>query len=222
LPKYKNFFFDLDGTITDPKDGIVNSYIYSLEKLGIKDCDRELVATYIGPSIHLIFVEAYGIAETEIDNAVKYYREYFSVKGIYENKVYDGIIQLLETLQKNNNSLYLVTSKPTIYAKEVLRHFNLGKYFIQVYGSEMSNKNTDKETLINEALTKSKLNNTESIMIGDRKYDIIGANANKVDSIAVTYGYGKTEEFAEHNPTYMVHSVKELEKLLLVVSGPQS
>ncbi len=222
MTKYKNIFFDLDGTITDPEEGIVNSYIYSLEKLGIKNCDRELIAKYIGPSIHLVFVKEYGIPESDIDIAVKYYREHFGVKGIYENKVYEGIPELLESLMNTNRNVYLVTSKPTVYAKEILRHFNLEKYFIKVYGSEMSNKNTDKETLIREALTKSNLNNSECLMIGDRMYDTIGANANNVDSVAVTYGFGRAEEFAEHNPAYIVNSVQELEKLLMSVSGPQS
>jgi len=221
LNKYKNFFFDLDGTVTDPKEGIVNSYIFSLEKMGIKQYDRETISTYIGASLHLCFADEYKIPENDIDAAVKYYREYFGVKGLYENKVYDGIPQILRMHRENKNELFLVTSKPTVYAKEILRHFNLPEYYTKIYGSGLTTHNTAKEVLIHDALSENNLNYNECIMIGDRKHDIIGANANQVDSIAVSYGYGSEEEFIEHKPTYLVHSVKELSELLLTLVKPQ-
>jgi len=210
----KNILFDLDGTLTDPKEGILNSILFALNKLEITENNINGLDAFIGPPLRESFLKRYDLTNELADKAMLYYREYFSVKGIYENKVYPGVKGMLETLSACSFHLFIATSKPTIYAKEVLRHFNLDTYFNEIVGSNLDNTRTDKTEIISYLVSSYGLKAGDSIMIGDRKHDIIGAKNNLLKSIGVTYGYGSHEELLSYQPDFIVNNCKEIEDLL--------
>lgn len=212
---FEAVMFDLDGTLTDPVKGITNSYIYALEKLGLHEEEPGSISKYMGSSLHLYFAEKHNIPDSKLEEVVKLYREYFSMRGMYENKVYEGIPDLLKKLNARSIDIFLVSSKPTVYAKEILKHFNLLSHFKNIYGSELTVQNTGKDILINQTIKGENLHYSNTIMVGDRKYDVLGAKANGIKSAAVTYGYGTLRELEDCNPDYIINSVQELEVLLL-------
>ncbi len=213
MKHYNHILFDLDGTLTDPQEGIINSVQYALKRFGVKKEDHELLY-FIGPPLHKSFEEIFGTEEKAFE-AVDVYREYYTVKGIFENKLYQGISELLETLNKNNKFIHVATSKPTKFAEQILHHFNIRHHFKIVMGSNMDGSRTEKQEVIQEILNQ--LPNTTSknfVMIGDRKYDIIGAKHHGIDSIAVAFGYGTMEELNNAEPTYIAETVSVLKQLL--------
>jgi phosphoglycolate phosphatase len=215
MKPYDIILFDLDGTLTDPKTGITKSIQYALEKLGIKEENQNKLEAFIGPPLLESFKKYYSFGDSKARQAVDYYREYFSNKGIFENNVYRGIPELLKHLYDKKKRLILATSKPTIYSKRILKHFALHKYFYFVVGSNLDLTLTSKTEIIRNILLKLKdYRKNQVVMIGDRKEDVIGAQQNSLDSIAVTYGYGSTEELKKVNPTYIIHSVEELKLLI--------
>jgi len=210
----KNILFDLDGTLTDPKDGIINSIIYSLGKLGINETDTKVLESFIGPPLRDSFLLRYHLSEELADNAINYYREYFSEKGIFENEIYPGVKALLDKLYNQKYNLFIATSKPTFYAEKIIKYFKLDIYFKNVVGSNLDNTRTDKSEIISHIVSTENLNVKESIMIGDRKHDIIGANNNLLKSIWVSYGYGSFDEIESYNPNYIVNDCKELQSII--------
>lgn len=208
--KYKYLFFDLDGTLTDPAEGITNSIIYSLNKFNIEVNDRTSLYKFIGPPLVDSYMKFYGFDEKKAWTAVQYYREYFSVNGLFENKVYGGMEKLLDTLQKQGHKLYVATSKPKEYSVRILDKFGLLKYFEYVSGSSMDEKDCDKATIIKNALTVSSADKKDVLMIGDRCFDINGAKANGIDSLAVLYGYGSCEEIINSAPNYIAKTVDDI------------
>ncbi|MBR4437248.1 MAG: HAD-IA family hydrolase, partial [Spirochaetales bacterium] len=156
------------------------------------------------------FEELYGFSGEEAKEAVARYREYYAETGLYENILYEGIESLLYKLKENGYKIILASSKPRLYVKRILSYFRILRYFDIVEGSEMDGKNTDKIELIAHILDKWNLKAEESIMIGDRKYDIEGAKANGMDSIAVGYGYGTVDELSKAEPTYFFSTIEEL------------
>lgn len=208
--KYKYLFFDLDGTLTDPAEGITNSIIYSLNKFNIEVNDRTSLYKFIGPPLVDSYMKFYGFDEKKAWTAVQYYREYFSVNGLFENKVYGGMEKLLDTLQKQGHKLYVATSKPKEYSVRILDKFGLLKYFEYVSGSSMDEKDCDKATIIKNALTVSSADKKDVLMIGDRCFDINGAKANGIDSLAVLYGYGSREEIINSAPNYIAKTVDDI------------
>jgi phosphoglycolate phosphatase len=214
-PKIHNILFDLDGTLTDPKEGIVNSILYALNKLGIQEENINELDTFIGPPLRGSFLARYNLSDNLADKAVTFYREYFSEKGLCENQIYPRVVELLEFLVSQKYELFLATSKPTIYADKILRHFNLHKYFTGIVGSNLDNTRTDKSEVIAHVVSTYNLQPENSIMVGDRKHDIIGAKKNSMRSIAVTYGYGSLEEISLQKPNFIVNSCNELELILL-------
>jgi phosphoglycolate phosphatase len=210
-----NILFDLDGTLTNPKEGIVNSILYALKKLGIQENHVSKLDAFIGPPLRDSFVKRYNFTDDVADKAMLYYREYYSAKGIFENKLYPGITELLESLSSNNYQLYVATSKPTVYASEVLIHFKLDNYFKATIGSHLDNTRTDKTEIISHIISRYGLQASHSVMIGDRKHDIIGAKNNSMKSIGVTYGFGSLEELILHQPDFIVNDCQEIESLFL-------
>ena len=211
----KNILFDLDGTLTDPKQGIVNSILYALEKLGIHESCIEELDKFIGPPLRDSFVERYNLTNELADKAMLFYREYFSVKGIYENKIYPGVKELLESLSSHRYNLIVATSKPTVFAVEVLKHFKIDGFFNEIVGSNLDNTRTDKTEIISHILTSYGLLAGNSAMIGDRQFDIIGAKNNSLKSIGVTYGYGSSQELLLCQPDFIVDNCKEIEALFV-------
>jgi len=212
---FHNVFFDLDGTLSDPKEGITNSYLYALNKLGFIETEKEDIPYYFGAPLHEYFTKKHHLKDSELESAIKLYREYYSQKGLYENIIYNGIPELLNALQLNGRTIYLVTVKPAKFAKIILKYFNIEKYFCDVYGSDLSGFNQTKEYLIKTLLENEKIDSDQCVMVGDRKHDIIGAKLNQVSSIAVTYGYGGINELKECNPDHIINSVNELSDHLL-------
>lgn len=191
----KYILFDLDGTLTDPQQGITNAVAYALKHFGIMTEDNSALNKFIGPPLIYSFVEYSGLTEEQARVAIKKYREYFGPKGIFENKVYKGIPEMLQRLKERGDSIILATSKPWIYAEQILEHFNLKKYFDFVSGSEMNGDRNSKTEVIAYAIERYGIDRAKAVMIGDRKHDIIGANENNISSVGVLYGYGNIEEF---------------------------
>lgn len=215
---YKYILFDLDGTITDPKEGIINSIAYSLDFYGVKVDNKETLAKYIGPPLIDTFRDGFGFDEVKAYEAVDKYREYFSKKGIFENIVYDGIKDMLKKLQSEGKVMFLATSKPWVYAEKILEHFELSEYISFVSGSELDGTRNKKNEVIEFALKKiTELENgnlvkEDVVMVGDRKYDILGAKDMDLESVGVLYGYGGYEELT--NANVVVSSVEELYDVL--------
>ncbi|WP_394919713.1 HAD family hydrolase [uncultured Robinsoniella sp.] len=211
----KYMLFDLDGTLTDPQEGITNSVAYALEQYGIHMEDRSSLNKFIGPPLKDSFMEYYGFTEDRAEEAVWKYREYFNEDGIFENKVYPGIPQMLQHLKDQGKILIVATSKPTVYAKRILERFELSQYFADVQGSEMDGRRTKKEEVISYALEQNQItDNAQAVMIGDREHDIIGAKKCGLDSIGVLFGYGSREEMEGCGAGQIVDTVQMLEDLL--------
>ncbi|MFK4309169.1 phosphoglycolate phosphatase [Bacillus sp. RC242] len=208
---YTTYLFDLDGTLTDPKEGIINSALYALNKMGIEEGNISELDSFIGPPIQQSFAERYNMNEIEVERVVFYFREYLKQNGLLENKVYDGIPTLLQELKDTGNRLFVATSKPTVFAKQVIEHFQLTSFFEEIVGSNLDGTRIKKEEIIAHILQQNEgLNKEEVVMIGDRKHDIIGANHNGIASIGVLYGYGSENELIEVSATHIAKDIEEL------------
>ncbi|MBW3493772.1 MULTISPECIES: HAD family hydrolase [Bacillus] len=213
---YKTFLFDLDGTLTDPKEGIINSVLYALEKIGIEEVNISELDSFIGPPIQQSFVDRYNMNEIEVERAVFYFREYLKQSGLLENKVYDGITTLLQELKDADNRLFVATSKPTVFAKQVIEHFQLTSFFEEIVGSNLDGTRIKKKEIIAHILqTNEELKKEEMVMIGDRKHDVIGANSNGIASIGVLYGYGNENELSDAGAIHIVKDVEELQSFCI-------
>ena len=190
-------FFDLDGTLTDPKPGITRSIQYALRKLDHPTMPTEDELTWcIGPPLRASFVRLLG-AETSADLAVSYYRERFSDIGLYENGVYDGIGEVLTALCASGHRLFVATSKPHVFAERIIDHFGLRGHFERVFGSELDGTRVDKSHLLEYALKEASVDPARTPMIGDRSHDMIGAKNNGMMGIGVLYGYGSRDELLQ-------------------------
>lgn len=208
----QNILFDLDGTLTDPRLGITRSIQFALGKLGIDEPDITKLEHFIGPPLLQAFMKFYDMDEARAWEAVGFYRQRFKVTGLYENQVFDGIPQLLETLSGQGRTLYVATSKPWVFAREIARHFDFARYFKVIYGSELDGVRTDKVELIAHLLAEEKLDPQQTLMIGDRKHDLIGGRRNGLQVAAVEYGFGGPDELDAEAPEYRFASVAELHK----------
>lgn len=208
--RFKYVFFDLDGTLTNPGLGITNSVIYALDKFGIKVNDRTELYKFIGPPLLDSFRDFYGFDEETARLAMKYYREYFGEKGLFENEVYAGIPQVLQELKERGHHLMIATSKPTPYTLRILDKFDLSRYFEFVSGSAMNENNSSKDQIIKYAIDSNNLMPEDIIMIGDRKHDVIGAKANNVYCAGVLYGYGDIFELQEAGADDIIETVDSI------------
>ncbi|HDR7636426.1 MULTISPECIES: HAD family hydrolase [Bacillus] len=213
---YTTFLFDLDGTLTDPKEGIINAVLYVLEKMGIEEVNISELDSFIGPPIQQSFADRYNMNEIEVERAVFYFREYLKQSGLLENKVYDGIGALLQELKDAGNHLFVATSKPTVFAKQVIEHFQLTSFFEEIVGNNLDGTRIKKEEIIAHILqTNEELQKEEMVMIGDRKHDVIGANSNGIASIGVLYGYGNENELSDAGAIHIVKDVEELQRFCI-------
>lgn len=213
---YQVVLFDLDGTLTDPGLGITNSVMYALKKWGIEVSERSELYQFIGPPLKESFQRFYGFSEEKAEQSIEYYREYFREKGLFENQVYAGIKELLETLQVSGRKIILATSKPEEFAVQILEHFGLAKYFFCIGGASMDGVRSEKADVISYVLKKAGVENlSETVMVGDRKHDMMGAKKVGMDSIGVLFGYGNYEELQNAGATYIVDSVDEISDIIL-------
>jgi phosphoglycolate phosphatase len=213
-----NLLFDLDGTLTDPFLGITSCISYALNALGRRAPSPENLRWCIGPPLQKIFAELLGSSDDELaKTALAKYRERFGSIGLFENKVYPGIFETLQSLKDFGYTLFVATAKPTVYAERIMLHFGLNEFFNRVYGSELDGKHSDKTSLISHILKQEALEPSCTIMIGDREQDMIGAQNNRICGIGVLWGYGTEEElhrsgalaFVQY-PTDMVEVINDL------------
>lgn len=208
---YKYLLFDLDGTLTDPSIGITNSVAYALSKFGINVEDKRTLYKFIGPPLVDAFSEYYGFSKEDSEKATAFYRETFSVKGLFENRVYDGVVEMLEALKNAGKRLIIATSKPEPFTMKILKHFDLLKYFDFVAAATFDASRNSKDKVIAYALQSLDIKDrSEVVMIGDRHHDIDGAKENGIDSIGVLWGFGSREELETADATYIAESIDDL------------
>lgn len=216
MKTYRHIIFDLDGTIADPKDGIVHSARYALSRMGIDGYDPALLARFIGPPLTHSFQKHFGLDDEKIQRAIGLYREEFGRRGIEKNEVYAGMEDLLRDLQSRGRLLYVATSKYAAIAERIIEFLGLRGCFTAVEGSNRDSSLTGKTDIIGTLiLKKHRVPPAEAVMVGDMAYDIVGANNNGINSIGVTWGYGSREELESGKPSAIAGSVRELRALLL-------
>ena len=215
MKNYNPILFDLDGTLSDTGEGIINSVVYALNKYDIKVEDKRELFEFVGPPLHKSFENFYGFSPETAQQAVEYYREYYAVKGIYENTVYSGIYSLLERLKADGKTLAVATSKPEKFAKIVIESNNMSKYFSVVAGANLDGSRTKKADVIKYALNRLNAPNAVPVIVGDRCYDVVGAKEAGIDSIGVLYGYGSIEEMKESQATYIAKTTEDIYKIIV-------
>ena len=217
---YNNFmfdylFFDLDGTLTDPAQGITNSFIHALKYFGIEIPSYEKLCSFIGPPLVDTFKTQFGFSDEQAAEGVKKYREYFAAKGLLENTVYPGIPELLSTLKQNGKKLVVATSKPEEYSIKIIEHFGLSQYFENVCGSLMDETRSKKDEVIEYAIERNHIaDRSKILMIGDRKHDMLGAKKCGISACGILFGYGSREELQTNGADMIARTVKDLELLL--------
>ena len=209
----KTILFDLDGTITDSGEGIINCVIYALERFGLPIPERDSLRYFVGPPLHESFIK-HGIPAERAEEAVAVYRERYVPTGMFENSPYPGIREVLETLKSKGHTLYVASSKPEWMCIEILKHFNLDQYFEQICGATMDTSRTNKEAVI-AYLIEQNGKTDNMIMVGDTKFDVIGAKFHGIPCVGVSWGYGTIEEMQEAGAASVVFSMEELLEALL-------
>ena len=194
----RSVFFDLDGTVCDPREGIIRCIRYAFDELGFPSPPDDQLERYIGPPLYDTFATLLDSNDSQLmKKAVGLYRQRFASNGMYENRVYAGITDALTVLRSKEFSLFVVTSKPTIFAEKIVVHYGLKRFFANIYGSELDGSRSDKGELIAHVLRAEKIPPSDAVMIGDREHDIKGALANGVFPIGVLWGYGTREELTQ-------------------------
>ncbi|MDR0926095.1 MAG: HAD family hydrolase [Hungatella sp.] len=207
--------FDLDGTLTDPKEGITKSVQYSLRHFGIEVENLDELCCFIGPPLKDSYMEYYGFSEEQARKAIDIYREYFSEKGLYENKAYEGVLDVLKSLLKAGKKLYVASSKPEVFVRKILKHFGLDSCFLFMGGADMEEIRVKKADVIRYVLTECGITDLDkTVMIGDRKHDILGAKETGIASVGVLYGYGDRQELTEAGADVLAETIFDLQNLL--------
>ena len=212
--QYKYLLLDLDGTITDSMEGITRSVQYALGHFGIDVTDLNSLRPFIGPPLKDSFRDFYGFTDEKAEAALSKYREYFATKGLFENRVYEGMDAFLASQLNKDRKLYVATSKPEVFARQILEHFKLDGYFTYIGGSTLDGSRSSKTDVIRYVMDVNGLNDNQAVvMIGDRKHDMVGAGNNGIDAIGVLYGYGDEEELRSAGASYIAASVEDLEAM---------
>jgi phosphoglycolate phosphatase len=215
-PRFAQVFFDLDGTLIDPREGIVGSLQYALRALGEPTRDPSWLEQFIGPPLDGTFRQLLGTTDrARVRQAIAAYRVRFGAAGIFENRVYAGIPEALRALRDSGCALFVVTSKPGVYARAIVDHYGLRRHLTRVYGAELTGERSDKGTLVGYALGEEGLSPRDVVMVGDRSHDVVGARQNGVACVAVGWGYGSRAELESARPDAMVDSVRDLVTWLL-------
>ena len=208
--------FDLDGTLTDSALGIINGARKGLEWFGVQEPDQDKLYKFIGPPLLESYQTFYGMTPQQAEEAVKVYREYYSVTGLFENRVYDGIPALLQDLRAAGKTLAVATSKPETFSLRILEKFDLAKYFHYIAGASLDTSRANKSAVVAHALGLCGHPAPETVvMVGDRMHDVEGANNNGLQSIGVLYGYGDRAELEKEGATVIAESVEQLRNILL-------
>ena len=209
--EYDTYLFDLDGTIIDSSPGIVASVNYALNKFGIEEAKQEKLLRFIGPPLTESFQKYYQLSEKDSIQAVYYYRENYEAGGMLQCSVYEGLEDTLKALKEAHKKVLVATSKPEVYARQILKHFGLDLYFDYIAGMELNGGRGTKAEVIAYGLETCDITDKSKIlMIGDREHDIFGAKAMGVDSMGVLYGFGSREEFEAAGATYIVKTPRDI------------
>ncbi|MBQ3852531.1 MAG: HAD-IA family hydrolase [Lachnospiraceae bacterium] len=214
MSKYDYILFDLDGTLTDSGPGIMNGFEYALGKMGIDIPDRSSLRKFVGPPLGDSFEKTLGFSPEDAAKGIAFYREYYADKGVYENDVYPGVVELLDKLKASGKKMIVATTKAELMANVVMDHFGLRKYFDQMVASN----NTDRKNKIDVlkyAIENGGVDIEKAVMIGDRFYDVTGASHFGIDSVGVLYGYGSRQELVDAGATYIAETVEDLNGILL-------
>ena len=212
---YKTAIFDLDGTITDSGPGIMNAIRYAVKKRGLPDVPEEVLRSFIGPPLKEQFRSVFGLSDEEGTIMVATYREYYGEKGIFENRVYDGVPEVFQKLQEAGVRILMATSKPEKYAKQIAEHFGFAKYFDFIGGACMDGRRTDKHDVIEYVIDSCKVCRENTVMIGDRRHDMIGASKAGIRSIGALYGYGSRDELEKVGADMIAVTPDDISKLIL-------
>lgn len=208
--------FDLDGTLTDPKEGITNCVKYALESFGINETDENVLMRFIGPPLVDSFKAIYGMTDSEAHIALNKYRERFSGIGIFENSLLEGAKEILEELRNSGKRIALATSKPYVYAEKILEKYDIAKYFDCAVGSELDGTRNYKDEVILEVLKRTGEDDlSRVVMVGDRKHDIIGAEKCKIASIGLRCGYAEEGELEDAGADYIFENLHDLKEFLM-------
>jgi len=214
---FQYILFDLDGTLTDPKEGITRSVQYALHALGIEEPSLDKLEPFIGPPLADSFREFYGLNEEQIATAIAKYRERFNAQGIYENEIYPGIAAMLASLKETGKRLSIASSKPTQFVERILDYFEIRTYFDVIIGSNMDGTRSRKEEVVEEALRQlvpPGMTPAEKkiavAMVGDRRFDIEGAKEHGITSVGVSFGYAPEGELEQAGADFIVDTVDAL------------
>lgn len=209
-------FLDLDGTITDSSEGIINCFEYALNHFGIEVANRADLEQFIGPPLEQSFREGFGFDKEKTALAVAKYRERFNPIGMYENKVYDGMEDALQRLKEAGKVLIVATSKPEHMAVKILEHFGLDGYFDDICGSDDDKNRSKKDEVIRYALEKHGITDLDDVlMVGDRKFDVIGAAKCGLKCMGVLYGFGDREELEAAGAAYIAETVEDMARIIV-------
>lgn len=211
---YKYIAFDLDGTLTDPEAGLTAGFAYALSKMGVDYGERQSLKRFIGPPLKSEFRLAYGMSDAEAEECVRLFREYFQVYGWWDNRLYEGIPEMLAALKARGKTLLLATSKPELFAAKILRLFDIMKYFDFVGGATLDHTRVEKSDVLSYALDSVNADRAVSILVGDRVYDAEGARLCGIDSLGVTYGHGSESEIRESGFSFIAKTVGDITEIL--------
>jgi phosphoglycolate phosphatase len=211
-------YFDLDGTLTDPKPGITRSIQYAMQKLDLPVPSQDELTWCIGPPLRDSFVKLLG-GDSRADLAVTLYRERFGDVGLYENAVYPDIEHILTALKQSHGRLFVATSKARVFAERIIDHFGLGGYFEHVFGAELDGTRVHKSDLLAYALDKTGVDPSRALMIGDRSHDMIGARNNGMGALGVLYGYGSRKELIEAGASHVCASPRAVLEHIMGLTG---
>ena len=215
MSKFTHVIFDLDGTLTDNTQGIRNSLLYALEHMQIHGYSEEILEHFIGPPLQWGFSNLFGLNERNTKLAVEYFRDYYSENGWHENEPYPGVYQLLEDLHFSGIQMFIATSKLEKYAQRIIEHFEFDKYISQLKGADYGGKNASKSNIITDVLQTNNIAPSKMVaMVGDTVFDIEGGKQNGLATVAVNYGFGKTDELQNTNPDFWAEDVDELYEIL--------
>ena len=214
MSRFSHVLLDLDGTITNPQEGITRSVACALDHFAIPYSSLESLCPFIGPPLDVSFSE-YGISKADMPIAIEKFREYYREKGIFECEIFEGIPALLKTLKEHDKQVFLATSKVRVFARMILEHYNITEYFDFISGSEFDGTRTIKGEVIKYALEETKTIVSPSVvMVGDRKHDIIGAKSQNLCSVGILYGFGSEQEFKDANADHIIDTVENLKVFL--------
>lgn len=212
---YQYILFDLDGTLTDPREGITKSVQYALSKMGIEEPDLTALEHFIGPPLYDEFRRCYDFDDTQAKQAVAAYRERFSVHGWKENILFDGVPTMLKTLREAGKTLAIASSKPTLFVEKILELFEIAPYFDVVSGATLDGSISTKAQVVEQALDMLSVKDRKRVvLVGDRMHDVEGARSCDIDCVGVTFGFGGLQELQQAGAKYIVQDFVELMQLL--------